>query len=366
MADAGPIPINLITGYLGSGKTTLLRHILSSADFARSLVLINEFGEIGLDHLLIGNVAANSVLFENGCICCSIRGDFRKAMLEALGANAGGYGRVFLEMTGLADPAPVIAAITGDPVLRHHYRLGNIIATVDAVHWSDELDKDATVFRQIAVADRILLTKPDLVSEEAVTRSIAQIRQINPAATIAASTMGNVDTGILIGRDIYSPATKSAEAGSWFAPDLKRQSVGANGDSERKRRASFFAERVESHTEGIQSIAISIPDPIDWHAFGLWLTLMAHRHGERILRIKGIVRLIDSDQPVVLHGVQSLLHPAEHLPEWPAGDRTSKIIMIVRGLNRAEIERSLNTFLSLKGGLSGADTEPQGTLRLGA
>jgi len=325
------IPVNILTGFLGSGKTTVLRHVLRDPAFANTAVLINEFGEVGLDHLLVGALEEAPVLLASGCICCSIRGDLSRAMRDLHARRQQGevppFGRVIVETTGLADPTPILATLTADLVIRRHFRPGNIVATLDALHAERGLDQHAEVARQAAIADRLIVTKTDLAAAGDVARLRRKLCQLNPAAPVAEAVLGAVDPDILIGQDIHAAETRMTEARHWMQADR----AGSN-----------------RHGGAITSFCLRLPGTLDWHAFGLWFSMLAHRHGDKLLRVKGILHVEDSETPVAIHAVQHVIHAPEHLPGWPDAERGSRIVFITQGLEREAVERSLHVFHRLK------------------
>jgi G3E family GTPase len=351
-----PIPVNVLTGFLGSGKTTVLRRLLSAPAFANTAVLINEFGEIGLDHLLIERLDATTVLLESGCICCSMQEDLRAALKSLFSRferrELARFDRVIIETSGLADPAPVLATVAKDPVLRYHFRLGNVIATVDAVNGPRNLDVHPEIRKQVAVADRILLTKVDLVGTEMAAVATARIAAINPASPLEPCVHGAVDAASIIGRDAFDSRSKIAEVQGWIdrldAHQIRESGEHADGAHESTEAIGHESSSYRSHGIGTtRTVAITLSEPVEWAAFGLWLSLLLKRHGDQVLRVKGIVNIEGSCTPVVVHGVQSLLHSAEHLSRWPTGSRDTRLVLIVQKLEPAMIERSLRTFLRL-------------------
>jgi G3E family GTPase len=325
-------PVNLLTGFLGSGKTTVLRHILSNPDFADTAVLINEFGEVGLDHVLVGQLDAAAVLLESGCICCSIRGDLVRAMRELQARRQSGaippFRRVIVETTGLAEPVPILAAVASDLVLRRHFRLGNVIATVDAVHAGRGMQTFGELLKQVAIADRLLLTKTDLVSRTQVDRLGGLLHRVNAAAVVGVAINGQVDPELLLREDLADPTAKLTGASTWLPLPTS---------------AAAAAE----HARSVSSFVVEHHQPLDWSAFGLWFSLLVHRHGERLLRVKGILDIAGSVTPVVIHAVQHLMHPPEHLAAWPTPVRTSRLVFITDGLDRERVQRSFSTFCQL-------------------
>ncbi|MGK9236179.1 GTP-binding protein [Inquilinus limosus] len=332
------IPVNVLTGFLGSGKTTLLRHILADPAFAGCAVLINEFGEVGLDHYLLQAVDEDVVLMQSGCICCTIRGDLGRAIRGLYDRREAGtipaFGRLIVETTGLADPIPVLATVMSEPVIRHHFRLGNVIATVDAVNGPAQLDRQPEAAKQAAVADRILVTKTDLAAPEAVAALEARLKAINPAVPLWRSANAPPPAEELVGRDAFDPATKPAEIRRWF--DLARWTGSAAWHR--------HDHDVNRHGRDIGAFVLEVEDRVDWTVFGLWLTLLLHSRGDDVLRVKGLLHVAGVDTPVVVQGAQHIVHAPSHLDAWPDGDRRSRLVFITRGIGRAEIERSFAAF----------------------
>jgi G3E family GTPase len=340
MADyASYLPVNLLTGFLGSGKTTLLKRLLDSPQLKSTAVLINEFGEVGLDHLLLESVDEETVLLQSGCICCTIRGDLRDAIRGLYDKREQGtipaFDRMVIETTGLADPAPIISTLMADPVLRHHFRLGTVVATVDAVNGAQHLKENPESVKQAAVADRLVLTKTDLADRRAADRLRAALRRLNPAVPILDAAADTITPDALFTRDLYDPGGKSEEVRRWLEAEVPHD--GHRHD-------------VNRHARGIRAFCIILERPLDWTAFGLWLTMLLNAHGNDVLRVKGILNVAGSKTPVVVHGVQHIVHPPAHLKRWPDADRRSRIVFITRNLERDRIERSLAAFNRLAQG----------------
>jgi len=406
------VPVNVVTGFLGSGKTTLLRRLLASPRLASCAVLVNEFGEVGLDHHLLEPVTGSMVLLDNGCVCCAVRDDLRSALLELHGRRERGevprYDRVVIESSGLADPAPIVHTLTADPVLRHHYRPGAVVTVVDALHGSAQLDRYPESVKQAALADRMVLTKTDLAELEASRILERRLRAMNPAAPIrraaAPAEGGSADGGAkdgafdavaLLMDDAHRPDARQTEAERWLGLDhgsteggpteggsteggstegcapegaIARPGVTAEAGEAPASTASAAgggglapAEHPpHDHTDDVTSFRIETEEPVDWTVFGIWLGMLLHRYGEDILRVKGIVDVPELDGPVLLNAVQHTVHPPTHLPAWPrtwerdaeggAPRRGTRIVFIVRGLERERIERSLAAFRDSLGG----------------
>lgn len=333
------IPVTLLTGFLGSGKTTVLNHVLKQPEMAATAVIVNEFGEIGLDHLLVERASEDVVLLNSGCLCCTVRGDIVDTLTNLFVDRAKGrvpfFTRVAIETTGLADPAPILHTLMTDPIVAARYMLDGVVTTVDAVNGSQTLDRQPEAVKQAAVADRLLLTKTDLAEPTAREGIETRLKALNPSAPIIEAARGAVDPAVLFGIGFYDPATKSADVGRWL------------------RAEAFEAEHahehedvdVNRHDDRIRAFCITRERPISWAALSAWLDGLATLRGEDLLRLKAIVALSDRpDQPVVLHGVQHLFHPPVMLPEWPTEDHRTRMVFITRDLSRDAIEQTLVAF----------------------
>jgi len=337
MADyAALTPINIVTGFLGSGKTTLLQRLLRAPRLQDVAVLVNEFGEVGLDHHLLQNVAESVLLLENGCVCCAIRGDLQQALRDLLSRRTRKdipfFRRVVIETSGLADPVPIAYTLLAEPVIRHHFRLSSIVTTIDAVNGLAQLDAFAEARKQAAVADRLVLTKTDLADPDGVHALALRLRRLNASAPLIEPSAIGPDGGSLLTDDIYDPDGKAREIGHWVGADPPPPDAGAPA---------------HDHTHDIHSFTLTFDEPLDWTAFGIWSTMLLHRHGADVLRMKGLLNVAGVPTPVLINGVQHIVHPPSHLDAWPDGDRRSRLIFIVRGLPRSAIERSLHAFNAL-------------------
>ncbi len=334
---SGLVPVNLITGFLGSGKATLLKRLLEEPEMGNAAVIINEFGEIGLDHLLVQQIDGEVILLQSGCICCTIRTDLRDTILSLHEKSNQGiipkFDRLVIETTGLADPAPIVGTLMLDRIIRNHYRLGTIVTTVDAVNATRHLENNQETAKQIAVADRILITKTDLVEDTDIEQLLPKLQSLNPAAEVLRPGT-DVSASSLLIDDLYSNDKKAREVQMWFD--------GQDANSHHHRQNSH--NNGQNHSTAIHSFTIEIEEPLDWTAFGLWLVMLLHAHGENILRIKGILNIIGEKSPAVIHGVQHTIHPPQHLDEWPSNDQRSRIIFIVRNIDAAQVEKSFNAF----------------------
>ena len=330
-----PIPVTVLTGFLGAGKTTLLNRLLKHPEMAGSAVLINEFGEIGLDHLLVEKLDEDTVLLNAGCLCCTIRGDLQRALRDlALKTEAGhDIRRVLIETTGLADPAPILQTLMSDPVALRSFRLDGVVTVVDAMLGAATLDAQIEAVKQAAVADRLIISKTDIASAEQVAALEARLHALNPGAPIKHVVAGDVAPDFLFGAGGFDPSAKIADVADWLAAEAAHHHHHHHHDPNR-------------HDARIQAFGLTFADPLPWEGLASWLEMLAITRGASILRMKGILNLQGEDRPVVLHGVQHVFHPPERLPEWPAGhDRCSRLVFILRDLDRAVVEDGLAAFL---------------------
>lgn len=325
-------PITLLTGFLGSGKTTLLRRLLSDPMLADTAVLINEFGEVGLDHHLIERIDETMVLLQSGCLCCTVRGELAEAIRDLHSKRARGivppFRRLVIESTGLADPFPVLSTIKADPVLRHHFRPGNVITTVDAVNGLQSLDIYIESNRQAAIADRLVITKTDLADTATCEALEERLRHVNPDASLHRAAEHDFDAGELLLETLPVRASLAQSPSGFYCEGPLSLST-ADG---------------ASHQAEVTSFVVAVEEAIDWTAFGIWLTMLLNRHGERVLRVKGILNIVGEDRPVAIHGVQHLVHPPVHMERWPSDDRRSHIVFIVDGLDANLVKRSFGAF----------------------
>lgn len=330
-------PVVLLTGFLGSGKTTLLQRLLTDPTMQGAAVLINEFGEVGLDHHLLDRIDDTVVLLKSGCICCTVRGEVAEALanLESLRTRGEiAFDRVVIETTGLADPYPVLQTLTAHPVLRSHFVNGGVLTTVDAVNAARQVDHRDEAVRQIAAADRVILTKTDLADPAMVVNLRNRLSRLNPAATVVSAAE---PVGAILGG--FGPATFMGSFGT--AVHVCDDRCDHSHDHGHDHRAHHHADL------GVTSFSLVIEEAIDWTMFGTWLTLLLHRYGDRIFRVKGILVLEGEDRPIAIHGVQHLVHAPTHMDHWPEGPRHSRIVFILEGLSPDLIRRSFAAFTGL-------------------
>ncbi len=343
-----PLAVSVLTGFLGSGKTTLLRHLLAHPAMEETAVIVNEFGEIGLDHLLVEQATEDTVLLNSGCLCCTVRGDLIAGMRDLyrrrVKREVPAFQRLVIETTGLADPAPILQTIMSDPLLAERFRLDGVIATVDAVNGAATLDRHFESVKQAAVADRLLLTKRDLAEPAAQAALEARLRELNPAAPIHPVEQGVIDPALLFNAGLYDPTTKTSDVQRW----LKAESYGdGHHDHAGHRHGHDHGHHhhdANRHDESIRAFCLTYERPLDWDRFNSWIEMLITLYGADILRIKGILNVEGAAEPIVIHGVQHVFHPPVRLAAWPDDERASRIVFIVRDLKPEMFEHTLKAF----------------------
>jgi G3E family GTPase len=339
-----PFPLSVITGFLGAGKTTLLNKLLQDSLLADTLVIINEFGEIGLDHLLVEKVEGDMLLMSSGCLCCTIRGDLISTLEDLLRRFDNGrikpFRRIIIETTGLADPAPILHTIMFHPYLMLRFRLEGVITLVDAVNGEATLDTQEEAVKQAAVADRIVLTKTDLASDREEEALRARLAQLNPAAPLLDAALREACAARLFDTSPYDPETKTADVQKW----LNVEAFAAPHQHEHTHGHAHTHDQ-NRHDARIRAFCMHREEPIPVPAFDLFLELLRNAHGPHLLRVKGIVALADDPaRPMIVHGVQHVFHPPLRLAAWPDADHTTRMVFILRDMEPAFVEGLWNAF----------------------
>ncbi len=343
MTQASRIPVILLTGFLGSGKTTLLNAILREPGMTGTAVLINEVGAVGLDHLLVEEVAEDVSLLESGCLCCAMRGDLvrtlRDLFMRRLRREIPALDRVVIETTGLADPAPVIHTLLRDFFVAERFALEGVISTVDVRNVPWQLAQHQEAVRQVVMADRVVLTKCDLADSLMIADAEDRVASLNPGATCLRSEPGKVPAGLLEGLRVFD-AGKSADVARWLGEEAIRE------QQRLQARMGVFGARAETavHSERVLTHVLRFAQPVAWGDFSRALDTLQSVLGEHILRIKGLVAVEGEAAPRVIHAVQHERYPDTRLPAWPDADHSSRLVFIVDGLSRSVLEKALLAF----------------------
>jgi G3E family GTPase len=354
------IPVTLLTGFLGSGKTTVLNHLVRQPEMADTLVIINEFGEMALDHMLVTQSTENLVMeMGSGCVCCTIRGDLVKTLRDITWRFSRDgqrqFQRVLIETTGLADPAPIIHTLMTHPQIASRYRFDGIVTTVDMATGMQTLDQQPEALKQSAMADVLLLTKLDLVTAEQRNALLDRLNKLNPAAARWPVSNGDIEARKILHLGLFSATGKTADVARWlkeeaysstvYVPVVRQQAFGQMSLVFKPRKMNAGAthwHEVNRHDDHIHAFCFVIDDPIHSETLDTWLELLMEFRGNNILRLKGILNVESQPLPLVIHGVQHIFHPPVSLPEWPSEDRRSRLVFITRDLGKDVIEKTFH------------------------
>jgi G3E family GTPase len=350
LSAPAPIPLQIVTGFLGAGKTTLLNRLLKDPALAGALVVVNEFGEVGLDHLLMEAGEEGVVLMESGCLCCTLRGDLVVLLEDLLRRRDNGriapFVRVIIETTGLADPAPVIAVVLQHPYLSRRFILDGVVTVVDAVNGLATLEAQEEALRQVAVADRIVLSKTDLAPDDGgLARLRAALGQIAPGASVLDAARGEAGPAALIGLGLFDLASKPEEVDAWLAIAAL---AGPDGPGSHGAQPGAQISLPMSGPAGgaIRSVVLTASQPVRPQTLDLFWSLMTSTHGPKLLRLKGLADIVGHEgRPVILHAVRQVMQPPEAMAAWPGGDRRTRLVLIVQDLDPDIVQRLWSAFI---------------------
>jgi G3E family GTPase len=332
------IPVTLLTGFLGSGKTTVLNYLLQQTGMNNSAVIVNEFGEIGIDHELVVGGKEDMVLLNNGCLCCTVRGDLvntlRDLMMVRMRGDVPPFERVLIETTGLADPAPILHTLMGDDLTVRYFRLDGVVTSVDAVNGMSTLDCQFESIKQVAVADRLLITKTDLIDAVSLKLLEDRLNQINPAAPRLMVVNGAVEPKELFGIGLYNPEEKKPDVIKWLKEEAYTEIELHSHDH----------HDVNRHDDKIRAFCVTFDEPIRLDAVEQWFDLIMLLKGPDLLRVKGIINVAELNGPVVIHGVQHVFHPPVELDSWETIDKRTRIVFITRDVEQKILQDTLKNF----------------------
>lgn len=341
-----PIAVSLLTGFLGAGKTTVLNGLLQDQNMSNTALIINEFGDVGIDHLLVETADESVVELSNGCLCCTIRGDLVDTLSRLLSRNPR-PDRILIETTGLADPAPVLHAIMGHPGLSENLRLDGVITVVDAVNGMATLDDHEEAVKQVAVADRIIISKTDL--EDDIEKVTSRIVRLNPHARILSSKGYQPNANDLLNCGLFDPTTKTIDIAQW----LHSSNQGLDHTHQHNHDDGHHHHDVNRHDSRIRAFTLKSDKAVSALALSTFIDLLQSAHGPNLLRVKGVIKLVeDPKRPVVLHGVQQIFHPPATLPDWPDEDQSTRMVFITKDMSADFVTKLFNALV----GQSAIDT----------
>ncbi|WP_416064835.1 CobW family GTP-binding protein [Rhizobium sp. ZK1] len=351
------IPVTILTGFLGAGKSTLLNRILKDPAMKDAAVIINEFGDVGIDHLLVESSGDSIIELSDGCLCCTVRGELVDTLANLMDAVQTGrvkpVRRVVIETTGLADPAPVMQAIMGNPIIAQNFELDGVVTVIDAVNGLQTLDNYEEARKQAAVADRLIVSKKSIAGD--TDALMARLRGLNPRASLMDAGSEEAGTAHVLINGLYDPATKIADVRRWLHDEDEHEHEGHHHPHDHDHGHHHHhhghghqdPHDVNRHDASIRSFSIIEEKAIDPMALEMFIDLLRSAHGEKLLRMKAIIATSDRpERPLVLHGVQSIFHPPVRLAAWPdPEDRRTRMVLITKDLQEAFVKDLFEAFL---------------------
>lgn len=351
------VPVSILTGFLGAGKTSLLNRLLKDPDLTDTAVIINEFGDVSLDHLLVEASSDGIIELSDGCLCCTVRGELVDTLADLMDRMQTGkikpLKRVVIETTGLADPAPVLQSVMGNPVIAQSYRLDGVVTVVDAVNGLSTLDHHEEAVKQVAMADRLVISKISLATPDAVINLKARLRDLNPRAPLIDGDLPEAGKAELFHCGLYDPATKIVDVGRWLQDEASadhdhdhHHGPDCDCGHDHHHHGHHHHHDANRHGADIRSFSIVHDRPIDPMALEMFIDLLRSAHGEKLLRMKAIVSMSDNpDRPLILHGVQTVFHAPQRMAAWPdPSDRRTRMVLITKDLPEAFVRDLFDAF----------------------
>ncbi|MBM3573047.1 MAG: GTP-binding protein [Alphaproteobacteria bacterium] len=343
MTATAPLPVALLTGFLGSGKTTVLNRLLRHPGMADTAVIINEFGEIGLDHLLVEKGEENVALLDSGCLCCTVANTLGETLSDIFfrrtRREVPEFARVLIETTGLADPAPILHTLMTDYAVTKWYGLSGVITVVDTVHGLEQLDSHAEAAKQAALAECLLLSKTDLAAPDRVAALRRRLAAMNPSARMIEAVHGAVDPAVIRATGVFDAVGKTRDLARWLGEPPNHDDHG-HGDHDHEDHAHDGPHA--HHSSDIATVSAYLDQPVTWPGYAAWLETLRRFEGKKLLRVKGLIAIEDPARPHVIHGVQHVFSPPARLPAWPSEDRRGRIVIIAQGIDAAALTAALD------------------------
>ena len=350
--DDPRVPITFVTGFLGAGKTTLVNHVLADPGSGKCLVIVNEFGEIGIDSDLIARASDDMLELTNGCICCASKDDLVETLYTAFMRRVGAlepqieFDRVLVETTGIADPSPLAQLLYTDMQLNLSYRLDAIVTLVDLKHVGGQLAANAEARKQVAIADKLILNKRDLVDDGEFRAAASAVNGLNPYSVKEITTHSAIGLDRLLDLDLFEPKIRESSLGEWIgmveAAGQPGDGAGHDRDHDHSHEDHDHDHRHHDHGD-VSAVCIEEEHPLDYHRLMELMVELTQEYGDDLYRVKGLCRFVGNDRPVILQGVQQVFSPPTHAESWPGGKAQTRLVLIGRGLKGDDIERRLQT-----------------------